>query len=160
MKFCSKNKKRGIFINMAKKIIISEDQLLKLIVETNLIEEGAKMKCSLVSYEAMNNFLGDKSEKIVGHNTIAQRLGEFEIGIKYHNTYIIRIDPTDIITISSGGWDTKTTKERLNNFLSCRNVHITQKKYKWTIHGTNDSLDYIDGMQVFPNGHIAMPIKR
>lgn len=145
---------------MGKKIIISEDQLFKIIVGSNIIEEGAQMKCRLVSYEAMNNFLGDKSEKKVGHNTTAERIGEFEIGIKYYNTYIIKIDPTDIITVNSGGWDTKTTKERLNHFLSCRNVHITQKKYKWTIHGSNDSLDYVDGMQVFPNGHIAMPVKK
>lgn len=145
---------------MGKKIIISENQLFNIITGYNMIEEGAKMGCKLVSYEAMNNFLGSKSQKVVGHNTTAERISEFEIGIKYHNTYIIKIDPTDIITVNSGGWDTKTTKERLNQFLSCRNVHISQKKFKWTIHGINDSLEYIDGMQVFPNGHIAMPVKR
>ena len=147
---------------MAQKIIISESQLVNLIGKTNMIQEMnvAKMSCSRLTYESMTEFLGGREDKKLGHNTFVERISEFEIGIKYHNTYIVKLDPTDIMTVNTGGWDTVTTKGRLNLFLKCRNVYISQKNNKWSIHGTNDSLPYQDGMQVFPNGHVAEPVKR
>jgi hypothetical protein len=143
---------------MGKKIILTEQQLLDLVEGVHLTE--AKMSCTVATYEGLSKFLGDKEVKKLGHNTTVERLGEFEVGIRYHRTFIIKIDVTDFITVNTGGWETSTTKERLNQFLGCRNVYIQQKKGVWTIHGPNDSLPYVDGMQILPTGQITAPVKR
>jgi hypothetical protein len=41
-------------------------------------------------------------------------------------------DPERTLTISNAGWDTKTTKERLN---AIPGVHITQKNWQWHLNG-------------------------
>ena len=41
-------------------------------------------------------------------------------------------DPERTLTISNAGWDTKTTKERLNGIPG---VHITQKNWQWYLNG-------------------------
>jgi len=41
-------------------------------------------------------------------------------------------DPERTLTISNAGWDTKTTKERLNGIPG---VHITQKNWQWHLNG-------------------------
>ena len=143
---------------MGKKIILTEQQLIDLVEKVHLTE--AKMSCTVATYEGLSNFLGTKQVKKLGHNTTVERLGEFEVGIKYHSTFIIRIDATDFITLNTGGWETSTTKERLNQFLRCRNVYIQQKKGDWIIHGPNDTLPYVNGMQILPTGQITAPVKR
>lgn len=41
-------------------------------------------------------------------------------------------DPERTLTISNAGWDTNTTKERLNGIPG---VHITQKNWQWYLNG-------------------------
>ena len=41
-------------------------------------------------------------------------------------------DPERTLTISNAGWDTNTTKERLNGIPG---VHITQKNWQWHLNG-------------------------
>jgi hypothetical protein len=53
--------------------------------------------------------------------------------------------------------ETKTTKDRLNTFLRCKNVFLSQAKRVWTIHGSNGSFPYEDGMEVHEDGHIVTP---
>ena len=145
---------------MGKKIVLTEQQVYKLLESMEMDEMGrAKLACSYSSYHQVADFLRGKKSRKIGYETYIEQLSPFEVGIKYHNTHIVKMDVTDVMTITSGGWDTPTTKDRLNQFLSCRGVHIYQKKFQWYIVGTNDTMTYVDGMQVFPNGHVAMPAK-
>ena len=41
--------------------------------------------------------------------------------------------------------------------MRCKNVFISQAKRIWTIHGSNGSFPYQDGMEVHEDGHIVMP---
>jgi hypothetical protein len=51
----------------------------------------------------------------------------------YGNAIAYRFnDPERTLTISNAGWDTKTTKERLN---AIPGVHITQKNWQWYLNG-------------------------
>lgn len=54
--------------------------------------------------------------------------------IVYHDTTIIQIYPDGSYRLNSGGWQTHSTKERLNTYLfSSAQVRIFQKNRKWWI---------------------------
>ena len=54
--------------------------------------------------------------------------------------------------ISSCGWETPTTKERLNGVLSCQSMNLYQKKGVWYItdypQSTNKDILFFDNMEV------------
>ena len=156
-KYFKKQKYCDIYIIMGKKIILTEEQVMNLIGKIHLNE--AKLACRYTDFNDLVEYLGGKSSKKIGHNTFVEQIDEFTIGIKYHRTYIVKMDPTGVLTVSTGGWETSTTKERLNQFLGCRNVRIFQKKGEWYIVGTNETLPYQDGMLVLSDGHVSAPVK-
>jgi hypothetical protein len=50
-----------------------------------------------------------------------------------HGHPIAKIDDNDgMVYVRSAGWETKTTKERLNGIAG---VHIHQKNYQWFLNG-------------------------
>ena len=56
----------------------------------------------------------------------------------------------DILTISSRGYETNTTKERLNGVLDKLGFKVYQKKGKWYIldMSKDKSFDFVDGMKL------------
>lgn len=52
--------------------------------------------------------------------------------LKLHNHLIARLTPNGDLFITSAGWNTNTTKERLN---AIPNVSIVQKNYRWFLNG-------------------------
>jgi hypothetical protein len=67
------------------------------------------------------------------------------------------IDVTNTITIDAGGYRTKTTKDRLNQFLRCRGVQISQKKGIRYIHGSNGDFEFVDGTEIHGDGYVVLP---
>lgn len=74
-------------------------------------------------------------DRPIANNTRVTQLGEGTIGIKLHNTYIIKyhenphldcIDYGDLIELDTGGWKTVTTRDRMNRFCP---LHV------WTDRG-------------------------
>lgn len=51
--------------------------------------------------------------------------------LRLHNNVIASLDPEGLF-ITSAGWATPTTKERLNGLP---NVHIVQKDFQWFLNG-------------------------
>jgi hypothetical protein len=140
---------------MKKNIIITESQLETLINSTKrLIKEKANLSCTSLNYDTLKEELGNRESKKIGHNTLLSKTDFNEIGIRYHSTYIIKIDPTNIIKLDTKGWWTKTTKDRLNQFLNCRGVSIYQEKDMWYIRGNNGTFKYDDGIMVTEDGDI------
>jgi hypothetical protein len=140
---------------MKKNIIITESQLETLINSTKrLIKERVNLSCTSLNYDKLKEELGNRESKKIGHNTLLSKTDINEIGIRYHSTYIIKIDPTNIIKLDTKGWWTPTTKDRLNKFLNCRNVGIYQEKNQWYIRGNNGTFKYDDGIMVTEDGDI------
>lgn len=55
----------------------------------------------------------------------------------------------DGLIISSQGWETVTTKERLNGVLSKFNMFIKQTKGTWRVYDLKgDSVPFRDGMEI------------
>ena len=143
---------------MGIKLILTEQQVVNLMTKIHLNE--AYLACTYTDFNDLVDFLKGKESRKIGNNTFVERISDFEIGVRYHRTMIVKMDPTGVLTISTGGWETVTTKDRLNQFLRCRGVSIFQKKGNWYINGTNETLPYQDGMQVLSDGHVSAPVKR
>lgn len=147
---------------MGIKIVLTEaqyDMLESRVGKLPLNEGRAHLACRYVDFDQLDEELGNRDSKKIGYETVIRRIDDFKIGVKYHNTDILIIEPTNIIYLNNGGWDTKTTKDRLNTFLGCLNVYISQKNYNWYISGENGTFEYQNGIEIHPGGYIVLPRK-
>lgn len=72
------------------------------------------------------------SVEIIHHEIHGTLFYQKEIQVKLHGHTIARIFPGDKMILSSCGWETKTTKSRLNSILHHYNLGgIFQKDYVW-----------------------------
>jgi hypothetical protein len=95
--------------------------------------------------------------KIIANNTLQIYYADGTEAIRLHETDIVTL-PVDkkTIMLDSGGWRTRTTKERINDFLHSKNIgRIYQHKGVWYI---NNSLFY-DEMVLNTNGKIVSGVK-
>ena len=97
--------------------------------------------------EILNGVEGIKSSKIVANNTIKIITESGDTLIRLHDTNIITIKPDGNYVLTSGGWRTPTTKDRLNRFAPFR---ITQTGGQWYI---KEAL-FFDGIELTPGGDI------
>ena len=148
---------------MGIKIILTEDQISKLegkVGKLPINEGKANMACRYIDFASLDEELNSRDKKKIGYETTIERIDDFTIGIKHHQTYILKVDPTDVITVNNGGHYSPTTKDRLNQFLSCKGVHIYQKNYNWFIVGSNGTFEYSNGVEVHADGYISLPTGR
>ena len=94
---------------------------------------------------------------VVGNNT-------FEVVYK-DGTRAIRLHKTDIITftanrivLNANGWETVTTKARMNEYLPFyTGLGVSQRKYKWYVATQDGEVPYYDGMMFDYDGHHCEP---
>ena len=101
----------------------------------------AKLICGRLDYLKANELLNGKDQRKLGHNTYLVDLRDVYgwIGVKYHDTYIIRFYD-DHWTVLTGGHLTLTTKDRLNKLMP--HGHISQKDWIWY---WEDGREYLEG---------------
>lgn len=93
----------------------------------------------MTTYQELDKQLHDKRYKPpqpmkrrkVANNTWLERHGE-EIGVVFHSTTILVFRPNGTVTMRNGGWDTVTTKYRLNTFLG-KNLSVVSMHGRWMI---------------------------
>lgn len=93
------------------------------------------------------------------NNTWLERKGE-AIVMTLHATDIVTVVPSGQITLNSGGWQTPTTKSRINDALhelGVRFAGVSQAKHVWYFCGwhyvdgacrDHTRVPYHDGMQI------------
>lgn len=85
-----------------------------------------------ITKDAINAFRNEKNFKRDNTQVIIHRESHGTTReLKLHGN-TIAIYMNRVLVISSGGWKSHTTKERLNGFP---NVHIQQKDFKWYLNG-------------------------
>jgi len=67
-----------------------------------------------------------------GNTQVILGIGNIERGLYLHGNCIARFDIFGDLYICDGGWQSVTTKERLNGLP---NVHIVQKNWVWYLNG-------------------------
>ena len=81
----------------------------------------------------------------VGNNTYAEILHDGSIGIMLHSTYVVKIHPDNTYTLQTGGWQTVTTKDRINQYSP---VRVYQRKHEWFVKINGRELPFMEGMVV------------
>ena len=92
----------------------------------------------------------NKDTRKVGNNTYAEILPDGSVGIMLHSTYVVTIHPDNSATLNSGGWQTVTTKDRINQYSP---VRVYQRKEVWYTNcvgssGCANLFPFYDGMVV------------
>jgi hypothetical protein len=92
-------------------------------------------------------------ERKIANNTTAVLGPDGTVFIRFHTTYIVELTCEGSVLITSGGWKTYTTKERINDFLPVPFV-IYQNRGEWYIRNyrTNEEYIYQDGIKFEPSG--------
>ena len=94
-----------------------------------------------ITQESVRNFLDGVPFKKSNMSVVREGATYY---LKLHNNKIAALTQSGKIWISSAGWRTNTTKERLNGIPG---VSVRQKNYDWYLNGT-----YWDGKPVCING--------
>lgn len=85
-----------------------------------------------------------------------RKIGNNTYKIETADGYKIRLHDTDIIEVvgdkmilNSGGWQTHTTKERINKYIKS-GYRITQKQFNWFLNNTIDNTitPFADGIEI------------
>lgn len=107
----------------------------------------ARTIMAVLTYKDAALLLGNKPKRKLGNNTYLVRHAEDALGVKLHETIVVYIFKSGVYQYDSGGWQTVTTKYRINEYGP---VKIHQKNNIWYIG------DYIfaDGVRVRKNGTI------
>ena len=82
-----------------------------------------------ITQESVSAFLAGRKFK-KGNMSVENELGYTKL--KLHGNTIATIDALGVMSISNAGWQSNTTKERLNGLP---NVHINQKNWSWYLNG-------------------------
>ena len=99
------------------------------------------------------NLANGKSWK--SSNTRVEKDDEGNTSIYLHNNRIGYVTSFGDITLSSCGWDTVTTKSRLNAILDTflHGVHVWQKNFTWYIGNTGNCSPSVANADLFFDGY-------
>lgn len=83
-------------------------------------------------YESRIKYQSGKYEGVgLENNTRLVKRGE-DYAVKLHSTDVVTIHPDGTYTLRTGGWKTRTTKDRINKYAP---VRIHQEDYVWYVSG-------------------------
>ena len=82
-----------------------------------------------ITNESVNKFLSRETFK-KSNMEVDQCYGQFRL--KLHGNVIAVLDEFNMLSISNAGWESTTTKERLNGLP---HVRIHQRKFQWYLNG-------------------------
>jgi len=91
-----------------------------------------------ITKESINSFLDRKAFN--KQNTKVSILNN-KCYLKLHNNIIAILHPDNTLMITNAGWQSNTTKERLN---ALPNVNIVQKNFVWYLNGKEWDGNLID----------------
>lgn len=92
--------------------------------------------------------------KIIDSNTIEYNRADGSKVIRFHLTDIIVFNPDGSVTLNSGGWQTVTTKDRLNKYSG---FGIFQDKGVWYVsknHTWSKDIVFADSITLWPDGRV------
>lgn len=87
----------------------------------------------------------NSNRRKIGNNTYAEILHDNSVGIMLHSTYVVKIHPDNTYTLQTGGWQTVTTKDRINQYSP---VRVYQRNYEWFVKINGKEYPFMEGMVV------------
>lgn len=86
-----------------------------------------------------------RTRRKVGNNTYAEILSDGSVGITLHKTCVVRIHEDGTYTLSNGGWQTATTKDRINQYSPYK---VYQRNHTWYVHKGEQVFPFYSGMVI------------
>ena len=84
-----------------------------------------------------------------------------EVVLHLHDTPIVTVYPSGLIQLCTGGWETVTTKRRMNEALTalCVDFTVNQRAFEWYTWNwmTQETRDFIDCAFYRADGHAVPP---
>ena len=74
-------------------------------------------------------------------------------GVKLHDTVIVRWYSDGRVVLDSGGWRTRTTKDRMN--IALKDWSVWTEDGIWYVKGPLLTCAYKDGMTLYPDGTVS-----
>ncbi len=94
----------------------------------------------------------------IGNNTFEITYENGDRAIRLHYTDVVTTHPDGSYTLDSGGWDTVTTKQRMNQYS---NASVWQEGYTWYAQSTGyPAQKFYDGMKFDFNGKLIPKERR
>lgn len=94
--------------------------------------------------------LGMKDADLLQNNTLRYSLPDGRKVIRLHDTDIVQIDRKGVVTLDSGGYQTVTTKDRINAYTP-RDFSVYSRK-GWYVRTPKGTFPYVDGARFKPDG--------
>ena len=93
--------------------------------------------------------------KIVANNTVMYHRKDGTSVYRLHQTDIMEMHPNGDVLLNSGGWQTVTTKDRMNNLSTRTQFKIWQKSRVWHVSVGGQDYLFQDGMIIHPDGTVT-----
>jgi hypothetical protein len=109
------------------------------------------------TYYQFSQYLGNKDDrpvpKVFGspRSTRVERIDDHTIVIRYHWTNVITLHSDDTFTLNTNGWQTVTSKKRINTFSP---IYVYSQDHVWYF-GNGEK--FYDGMCVTIRGTVIPP---
>lgn len=101
-----------------------------------------------MTHEAAVRMVRGKTNKTIrriGNNTKGVIHDNGDVGIILHCTEVVTIHADGTYTLRSGGWQTVTTKDRINNYSPYR---VYQHKHEWFVRVGENTVEFTNGMRI------------
>jgi len=103
---------------------------------------------NLHDWKSADKALGDNNSLVIGNNTELIRVSGGDIVVELHGHRIVRYETSGDVRIHSQGYETSTTKDRLNRYTDSK-TSIVQRDFEWKVKRGGKTVDFRDGMTVY-----------
>ena len=109
--------------------------------------------------QQMNRAIADKADWSSSNTRVEYNNNTNCSTIVLHRTAIAVYDHnTQAVKLNTGGWQSNTTKSRLNAILSevKYGCSVFQKNFDWFVSFNNQTRDFVDGMILIDANHLEV----
>lgn len=88
------------------------------------------MKNRIQTWHEAMEFIGERDSRKIDNNTYLVRGYADTLAVRLHNTEVVTYFPDGRIMLNTGGYETTTTKRRMNSYSS---AYVYQKDCEWYV---------------------------
>ena len=92
----------------------------------------------------------NRKQRKIDNNTTAYIEYDDSVSVELHSTKVVVLYPNGLVKLQTGGWQTVTTKDRMNQYSP---VYVQQRKGEWYVKirredGGRDEFPFMENMVV------------
>jgi hypothetical protein len=103
------------------------------------------------SWHWADSKLAGRDTRLVARNTRLVR-HEDHIGLRLHDTEVVKYHRNGDVSLDSGGWLTPVTKERMHRFTD---AFVGSTKGRWHVTWGSRTVPFANGMVLHPDGSVS-----